>query len=175
MQVLETGFAAWMRQAGIIKKLQLFLTVSLLLNFVLAQEIIRSKFRLDSVETQSVEQLESSPQITEAELRDFVESYLLSFFDLSQKSFDFLEDNTVQDLFVHDLRPELVKRRELKIQSRFQLDDIYLDSLDSKHAKAICLGREVFNGDYMDRNFNIELIVMSPELKVSSIPVFKVE
>lgn len=175
MQVLETGFAAWMRQAGIIKQLQLFLTVSLLLNFVLAQEIIRSKFRLDSVETQSVEQLESSPQITEAELRDFVESYLLSFFDLSQKSFDFLEDNTVQDLFVHDLRPELVKRRELKIQSRFQLDDIYLDSLDSKHAKAICLGREVFNGDYMDRNFNIELIVMSPELKVSSIPVFKVE
>ncbi|MDD9898631.1 MAG: hypothetical protein OXU45_06490 [Candidatus Melainabacteria bacterium] len=175
MQAIENSFQAWMRQAGIIKKLQLVLALSLLLNLALGQEIIRSKFISPMAETGLEQELEAKPQITEAELRDFVETYLLSFFDLSQKSFDFLEDKTVQDLFVHDLRPELVKRRELKLESRFQLDDIYLDSLDSGHAKAICLGREIFNGNYMDRNFNIELIVQTPDLIVSSIPVFKVE
>ena len=174
--MLEDAFSNWMLQAGLIKKLQLIVVVSVLLNLALAYELIDSRIVSKTVnETVSEDLLTNESQISELELRNFVESYLSSFFDLSQAAIDRLADMTDKELFVLEIRPEMIRCQEMQLKSKFQLDDIFLDSLDEQHAKAICLGRELFNGDYMDRNFSIELIVDTKNLLVQSIPVFRIE
>ncbi len=172
---LEGGFNQWMQQPGLVKKLQLFLFISVLLNLILGQEIINARLAKSKKQTIAQQQIpEISSQLTEVELRDFVTKYLEAFFDTSNESIALLASQTEAELFILEIKPEIIKRKDLALESHFELDDIYLDSLDDKHAKAISIGREVFNGDYTDRNFTIELVINTKELKVESIPVFKV-
>lgn len=172
---LEGGFNQWMQQPGLVKKLQLFLLISVLLNLILGQEIIGSRLiKSEKQPTAQKQILEISSKFTEAELRDFVTQYLKAFFDTSSESMALLASQTEAELFILEIKPEIIKRKDLALESHFELDDIYLDSLDDKHAKAISLGREVFNGDYTDRNLTIELVINTKELKVEAIPVFKV-
>lgn len=174
--MLEDAFSQWMQQAGLIKKLQLIVVLSLLLNLALVYELIESRIIPKTVkESVSEELLTNESQISELELRNFVENYLVNFFDLSQSAIDTLANITDKELFALEIRPEMIRRQEMKLVSKFKLDDIFLDSLDEQHAKAICLGRELFNGDYMDRNFSIELIIDTNNLVVQSIPVFRIE
>ena len=114
--------------------------------------------------------------ITETELKAFISEYLRAFFKSSDESIDFLRSHSKDTLFQNNLEPQVANRRQANISSDFEIVNSYLESLDENHAKAIFFGQENFpKDDYQSRNISIELIINTKELKVLSIPVFKVE
>ena len=176
MQSLEHSFKQWMHQPGIIKQLQLALTISIVIIILLSQQIISNKTSKDLANKKApVIEKEIPKQVTEDELNSLIQEYLSKFFSTKQEALEFLKAHTETDLYLHSIEPEVLKRTELKLRSEFELNDLYLESINSTQAKAICIGQENFpNGDYQARNFHIEIIIDTSSMKVVAIPVFQI-
>lgn len=170
-----------MKQPGLIKKLQGFLALSIILNLFLFMQILPSATKETKVpiEVQSPvtaeENINRQSKISEAELKEFTEKYLENFFSSHEDSLEFIQDFSSTSLFERSLKSELETRISQKITSQFTVDDLFLDSVSSNQAKAIILGRETFpKHDYENRSFTIQLIINTEKLQVESIPVFKI-
>lgn len=175
-------FENWMKQSGLVKKLQGFLALSVILNMFLFMQILpnNTKEKLAEVPkevqaSQAQDETTRQSKITEEELKEFVNKYLDNFFSSSQIALEFIQSFSSESLFERSLKGELETRISQKINSEFLLDDLFLESVSSTQAKAIILGRESFpNHDYENRSFTIQLIINTEKLQVESIPVFKI-
>ncbi len=168
-------FKQWMKQAGIIKQLQLALAVCLIVIALLIQQLISSNASQVTVKNTTSQVKQEKEEVTEAELQDLVENYLANFFGTSEAALDYLKTHTETDLFLHNIEPEIQKRIAIKLSSQLALSDLYIESINSNQAKAICLAQENFpNGDYQSRQFNIELIIDTSSMKIVAIPVLQI-
>lgn len=180
MQAVEHSFKQWMQQAGIIKQLQLALCVSITIIVLLSQQLISiniSKDQAKKKHTTKTEEVQPtvSKQATEEDLHNLVKTYLSNFFSTQDEAIDYLKTHTDTELFLHSIEPELQKRRELKLNSLFTINDLYIESINSNQAKAISLGQENFpNGDYQSRNLTIEMLIDTETLQIVAIPVFQI-
>ena len=191
-------FQNWMGQPGQIKQLQLFLALSVLLLLFLSFQLLNTNMELSKLEKNfrranlksAAEVLkpqahgslegepvqEQVPKISEAELRDFIGNYMIKFFTITEEANAFVAKHTAEALFESSIKNELLNRKTQKINSKFKVKNLLLESVDATTAKAICFGREHFpKGDYEDRDFIIELLVDTAKLNVKAIPVFKIE
>ncbi len=176
MSTLEHSFKQWMQQAGIIKQLQLSLTIAIIIIVLLSQQLISNNISKDQVTKKKAIVTETSPEkVSEEELNNVVKEYLNNFFSTKDEAIEYLKAHTETELFLHSIEPEIKKRIELKLASQFEINDLYLETINSNQAKAICLGQESFpNGDYQSRNFTIELLIDTTTLKTVAIPVFQI-
>ena len=168
-----------MQQAGIIKQLQLALTVAIIIIILLSEQLISNNLTKNPTTKKNPEQskiIQQSPNpVTEEELNNLVRAYLNNFFSTKDEAIDYLKAHTETELFLHSIEPEIKKRIELKLTSQFEINDLYLESINNTQAKAICLGQESFpNGDYQNRNFTIEMLIDIATLKIVAIPVFQI-
>lgn len=168
-----------MQRPGIIKQLQLYLTISILLNILLTQQIfnlrIKEGIKPETKKEKSIKEKSKTVSLPEEDLRDFIQEYLENFFSIEESSLDYLQSHTDIELYESTIKTELLNRQKQKIQSKFNLEDIYIEAINDKQVKAICIGIEDFlAGDYISRNFTIEFIVDATKFKIVSIPVFKV-
>lgn len=190
-------FQNWMGQPGQIKQLQLFLALSVLLLLFLSFQLLNTNMELSKLEKSfrranlkstaevlkpqaadvvDAKAKEQVPKISEAELRDFIGNYMIKFFTITEEANVFVEEHTTEALFESSIKDELLNRKTQKINSKFKVKNLLLESVDATTAKAICFGREHFpKGDYEDRDFIIELLVDTAKLNVKAIPVFKIE
>jgi hypothetical protein len=179
MQTLEYSFKQWMQQPGVVKQLQLALTVSIVIIILLTQQLISNNLikHESNKEKSAVNETNtaSQHQVTEDDLNNLIQKYLTEFFSTKEEALEFLKAHTVTDLYLSSIEPEVKKRIELKLTSTFELNDLYLESINATQAKAICIGQENFpNGDYQPRNFHIEIIIDTSSMKVVAIPVFQI-
>lgn len=179
MQSLEHCFKQWMQQPGIVKQLELALTISIVIIFFLGQQLLGDKLSANqrTKETPNITKTTEAElrQVTEEELNSLIREYLDNFFSVQSESIEYLKLHTETDLYLHSIEPEIKKRIELKLISEFELNDLYLESINSTQAKAICIGQENFpQGDYQSRNLHIELIIDTSALKIVAIPVFQI-
>ncbi len=180
MSSLEQSFKQWMQQAGIIKQLQLALTISIIIIALLSQQLISNNISKDlsTKKKPSATKItkEASKPVTEQELNNVVTEYLNNFFSTNAEAIEYLKTHTDTELFMHSIEPEIRKRIELNLASQFEINDLYLESINSNQVKAICLGQENFpNGDYQSRNCTIEILIDTSSLKVVAIPVFQIK
>lgn len=180
--IADEAFKKWMAQPGVIKKLQGFLCLSVIINLFLAIQIVqpinqKSKEVKNQIPQSIKVNAEDEPRqskISETDLKDFIRKYITNFFDISSDAINFIKSFSSKNLFENSLKKELEARSTAKIISEFKLDDLILESISSNQAKALILGREIFpNGDYESRHFTIELIIDTEKIEVESIPVFK--
>lgn len=174
-------FENWMKQPGLVKKLQGFLALSVILNMFLFMQILPNTAKEKTVKAEPQAQIQEEKvtrqsKITELELKEFIDQYLDNFFSSSETALEFIQSFSSANLFEKSLKTELETRISQKINSKFMLDDLFLESVSSNQAKAIILGRETFpEHDYENRSFTIQLIINTEKLQVESIPVFKID
>lgn len=178
MSSIEFNFKSWMLKPGIVKQLQLYLFVSILLNILLVQQLLNINLKqVEAKKSIKVKKIieEVKPQLSENDFKNFIQEYLGNFFSIEESALAYLQKHTDIELYENLIQVELLNRRKQKIHSKFNLEDIYIEEVNSNQVKAICIGREEFLADnYLPRNFTIEFIVDVLKLKVVSIPVFKV-
>jgi hypothetical protein len=182
---MNEGFLEWMSQPGPIKKLQAAIALSIVLNIFLISQLIparqqalspikTNKEKISMVQDGDSNEIRQS-KITETELKDFIKQYLNNFFSSTQVGLEFIETFSSKSLFEKNLRKELDLRITNRIESEFNIDDLFLESISSKQAKTIIIGQENFpKRDYQNRSFTIELIIDTERILVESIPVFKI-
>ncbi len=180
MSSLEQSFKQWMQQAGIIKQLQLSLIIAIIIIVLLSQQLISNNINKDQTSkknttTAAATIKQNSNPISEEDLNKLVKEYLSMFFSTELEAVEYLKAHSDTELFLHSIEPELKKRIELNLASQFEINDLYLESINRTQVKAICLGQENFpNGDYQSRNFTIEILIDTGSLKVVAIPVFQI-
>lgn len=186
-------FESWMKQSGQVKQLQLYLAVAVLMIIFLLSQLMNNAVQSpDKSKFKNNQQIEAGAKgssaaqskvnrVSEQEVEAFTRDYMTKFFSTEDSSYDFIKAHTVGSMFVSTIAPEINARREQKITSVFKINNLYVEVFSPTQIKAYCFGRETFpEGDYEDRKFVVEMIVDVPQgkekdLKVSSIPVFRVE
>ncbi len=174
MSISNGFFLEWMRLPGLVKKLQFFLLFSVVLNLLLLQQLIIKPHKQAS--TSKIEQSQELA-ISEADLKGFIRSFLDNFFSTSLEAEGFLKRHSGIELFPI-VQAELINRRNLKISSHLQINDLYLDSVSAKLVKAIVLGEELFDSG-LTRKITLELLINTDvddkdNLLVESIPVLEI-
>ncbi len=164
----------WLEQLGIVKKLQLGLVLSWIIIILLAMQLIDINKNNESRE----EEMPIIKNIDLEQARIFARDYLEKFFSASSnEDINYLQLRTQEDLFIKNIYPELTNRRKEKITSQLNIEQLYLEEINNHSVKAVCFAIEEFpSGSYQKRQLSIEIIIEleQDQLKVSSIPVFKV-
>ncbi len=167
----------WLNQAGIIKKLQVTIALSLVINIFLAQQILKLNKDIDNLKNPAMQKLKTKSKPNLEQARIFAREYLEQFFSKPDKELiGYLHDHSEENLFIKNIYPELVARSKQNIESELEIQQLYIEENGAEKVKAICFAREQFlSGNYATRNLSIELIIDMEQMKVNSIPVFKVE
>jgi hypothetical protein len=186
-------FKSWMQEPGKVKKLQLWLVISIVINLALGLQLIKFIQETDikpwekhkannqeattkskSIDEDSTEN--SNKQISKEDLDSFIQEYLKHFFGTEKTDLEFVEKSTDPKLFEEQIYPEIIKRAEMKLKSNFILVDKYTELINRDQARIIISGREEFaDENYAARIFDIELIVDLDSNKIKSIPRFQVK
>ena len=173
----------WLKQPGIIKKLQTFLAVSICLNIFFIFDKIPKRTAKAQAPTvvQAEERLDG---ITDTELSRFVHEYLKYFFNTGIIAEKYIAEKTSPELFEAQIKEQLAIREENKLESNFNILDSYSETLTreakTEELKIIIAGTENFsNKDYQARTITMSFIIKadleSRDLLVTAIPEFKVE
>lgn len=165
-----------MLKPGIVKQLQVALFISILVNMIFVYQLI---YQVSKPQDRSPAATESpvlkKPQLTEQELKIFIKEYLNNFFASTEAGISFVQEHSSKELFESNLKQELAARIELKIESKFELTDIYLESINESSARAFIRGQELFTkNDYVNREYAIELIIDTNKLQTTNIPKFEI-
>lgn len=158
----------WQSNPGIVKQLQAYLLISILINLSLAVHLIRN----DHKQIQENNQHQKSKEPIQITLKDFIPEYTKKMFATDIESEKFLETHSAKSLFTI-LKEQLLKRREQQIQSLIEIEDLYIDTISSTEARSFITGIEKSNSHQI-RSFNIELIINPQKGIVDSIPKFKI-
>lgn len=177
----NTIFFDWMAQPGLVKKLQLALCMSLILNMLFTIQLLEvhkkkipSMHKEESVKTKTHQ--EAGTTINPEQIKKFTHIYLENFFKTSEESINFIQKHTDMNLFSETIAIELENRQKQNLSSNFIIEDLYLEELSEKENKVIVLGQETFSDTkYQARNLTIELVIDKEKLKVKAIPLFKVK
>ena len=171
-----------MAQPGLVKKLQLALCLSLILNMFFTIQLLEvHKKKIPTISREEKSQTvksnqEPSKTINPEQIKKFTHIYLENFFKTSEESINFIQKHTDMNLFSETLAIELENRQKQNLNSSFTIEDLYLEELNEKENKVIVLGQEIFSDTkYQARNLTIELIINKDDLIVKAIPLFKVK
>ncbi len=169
---------SWMRQSGLVKKLQLFLALSLVLNLCLAQSILLKRIpannKANNENKQTLEQINDKPQISHHELKQILEKYLISFFRTDSVSLAYIKSLSSEALFNESISAEFMQRQKLNLNASFKLSDYFIEQSDNQQYKLIALGEEIFpQGNYQNRKIEIELIFDSKSMHFTQISKFQ--
>lgn len=171
-------FTNWMNEPGSQKALQLYLSISILICIFLITHIIDLNLKIHHLKNPetNLKTKAETPLPTEEELKIFLYEYLKKMFELNESSFEFINEHTEAAFWENNLSKEIRIRQNKKINSFFKIQSLYIESLDISKAKAVCFGKEIFpEKNFTDRNLLVELIFKTRDLKVVSIPVFRIE
>lgn len=175
----NTIFFDWMAQPGLVKKLQLALCLSLILNILFTIQLLEVQKKKTPVmpkEKLVKTNQEAGTTINPEQIKKFIHIYLENFFKTSEESINFIQKHTDMNLFSETIAIELENRQKQKLSSNFIIEDLYLEELSEKENKVIVLGQETFTDTkYQARNLTIELVIDKEKLKVKAIPLFKVK
>lgn len=175
----NTIFFDWMAQPGLVKKLQLALCLSLILNILFTIQLLEVQKKKTPVmpkEKLVKTNQEAGTTINPEQIKKFTHIYLENFFKTSEESINFIQKHTDMNLFSETITIELENRQKQKLSSNFIIEDLYLEELSEKENKVIVLGQETFTDTkYQARNLTIELVIDKEKLKVKAIPLFKVK
>lgn len=178
----NTLFFNWMAQPGLVKKLQLALCMSLILNMLFTIQLLEvhkkkipAMHKEEKIQTKKTNK-ESAKTISPEQIKKFTYIYLENFFKTSEESINFIQKHTDMNLFSETIALELENRQKQNLTSNFTIEDLYLEELNEKDNKVIVIGQETFTDtNYQARNLTIELIIDKENLRVKAIPLFKVK
>ncbi len=178
----NTIFFDWMAQPGLVKKLQLALCMSLILNMLFTIQLLEvhkkkipSMPKEEQVKTRKSNQKPSNT-ISPEQIKKFTHIYLANFFKTSEESINFIQKHTDMNLFSETIAVELENRQKQNLTSSLTIEDLYLEEINEKENKVIVLGQETFTDTkYQARNLTIELVIDKENLRVKAIPLFKVK
>jgi hypothetical protein len=164
-------FEYWILKPAIIKKLQVFLALSLTMNCLFIYQISTKK---QEQKTPNVKK--EINQIKNEDLKLFINQYLNAFFGSNDTCFEFIKKHSSKELFEQSLKKEILLRREKNIKSKFQIVDLYLDINSNGSATSFITGVEIFeNQEYINRNYFIEFTIDTTKLEITNIPKFEIK
>lgn len=165
----------WLKQPGIVKKLQIALVVSVCLNLGLAlNKLPKEKVLLE----EKVESKEFVKETSELEIKNFIKSYLNYFFSTGLVAQSFIQKHSGKDLFEVDLKPQLEMRTKKDLKSNFTVLDFYIETEAEDQFRVILVGIESFeNKDYQNREITmiLKLEKTAEKFIISSVPKFEVK
>jgi len=169
----KNPFELWMLKPAIIKRLQVFLALSLILNCLFIHQIINKK--ITSIKTKkTITKIENT--FNENKLKNFLNEYFKNFFGNTQENLDFIKMKTDSELFETSIKKEIETRIKKNILSKFEITDIYVEELESGLARGFIAGIEIFNDQkYLNRNYLIEILIDIKTQKIIKIPKFEIK
>ena len=167
----------WLEQAGIVKKLQIALAISICLNLFLCLSIIpKPSKKIAEAQEEIIEKEEKT--ISETKIKNFIKDYLNYFFGTGLVAKSFIEKHTENNFFENELAQQLESRTQKKLSSNFNVMDFYIEAIGGSNYKVILVGIESFeNKDYQDREITMILVLehANDSFIVQSIPQFDIK
>jgi len=165
-------FERWMLKPAIIKRLQVFLVISMIFNCLLIFQISQINNPLKSKPTK-----QNIPVIiSDDQLKSFINKYLSAFFGVDTASLEFIKNHSEAKLFTQNLEAEILARQQKNIKSKFQVLDLYLDRKSNSSATCFISGTEIFqNQEFHNRNYFIEFNIDTKKLLITNIPKFQIK
>ncbi len=169
----------WQRQSGLIKKLELALILSLGLITCLGIQVFDSSQKLEEAQkpyTQKETHKQEEYQYSEEEIKTFSQEYLEKFFQITDEAEKFLLEHTENKFYQEHLVKQVLKRRELQLNSKLEILDLLIEADKGELVKIYCTGIENFSQEeFQDRNIHIQLIINSKTKSVINIPIFEIK
>lgn len=183
MKTLELN--TWLKQPGILKKLQIALALSLCTNvFLLIKQIPKVEKEekaivvTNSEMKKTLDEEEKVQSLTEFDIKNFIKNYLNYFFSTGLVAQSYIEKHSNYELFQSELEPQLLAREEKNLSSNFHIHDFYIEEINLNEHKVILVGTESFDDNaYEDRQITMIMILDEIEegLRVQAIPKFEVK
>lgn len=167
----------WLENPGIVKKLQVALALSLIVNIFLVISKIPSPQKEVTEAPIMEETSKRQAQVSEIEIKSFIKEYLNYFFSTGLVAKSFIEKHSDSLLFKGQLEAQLDSRTKAELASNFNILDFYIEPLGKEDFKVILVGIESFiNKDYKDREITMILNLNYSEDKftVKAIPQFDI-
>ena len=165
-------FECWMLKPAIIKRLQVFLALSLVFNCLFIYQITQANKPICSKPAE----LKTGTIISDDKLKSFINDYLSAFFGVDTASLEFIKKHSEAKLFTQNLEAEILARQKKNIKSKFQVIDFYLDRKSETSATSFISGIEIFeNQEYQNRNYFIEFNIDTDKLIITNIPKFQIK
>lgn len=179
----ENIFFRWMKNPGIVKKLQALILISMIINILLVIHILELTNQKHKQTIQSSKNSKENPEVANTtelsldkeSLKAFIKEYLDNFFKTDKEAVAFITKHTETKLFEQSLKAEIEKRKNQNLSSSFEITDSYIEGIDDHNIKALIVGQEIFTDQsYAARNISLELLIDIETLEVKAIPLFEV-